>query len=746
MLADYPEPERSQVLDYLFKPGYGAALQLLKVEVGGDTNSTDGAEASIEHARGSVDCSAGYEWWLMEQARARNPQVKLAALSWGAPGWIGNGNFWSQDMVDYLLTWLDCAGKHHLTIDYLGGWNERGYDAAWYGKLRAALNAHGYASVKVVGADSFGWDLAGAMHSDAALDRAVDVVGVHYPCGYLSAADTCPSSPDAQALGKPLWASENGSQDIESGAVAMARAINRGYLDGKMTAFVNWPVVAALYPNLFFHTDGLVTADQPWSGAYRVGRSAWVTAQTTQFTAPGWQYLDPASGYLGGDRANGSYVTLAAPDRTAWSTVVETTGAGAPQTLTLHPTGSLPGGALHVWTTDLNAAEPRMARAADLTPVDGTYTATLQPDRVYTFTTTTGQAPGTAVRPDRAPLPLPYTDALAHPAGREARYLATMNGAFQEAPCAGGRAGTCLRQNAPVQPIRWTDEKDPRPYALLGDLSWSNYTVSADVLLEQAGSAEILGRAGSQGRNNGGLDAYRLSLADTGAWQLVRTDTAWNTTVLARGSVRAPGTGTWHRLALGFQGSTLTAAIDGTRVGTATDTALGGGLVGLGTDGYHAAQYANLFVAPGTPAAVRPGTYRLVNAASGKLLDAAGGGTADGTPVVQWSDDGGTNQQWKLAPAADGFWTITGAAAGKVLDVPGRTALPGTPLDLWTGDGGANQQWLLTPDADGTYVVESRATGHVLDVSGGSAQDGAQALQWYRNGGANQRWKLVPVS
>src|SRR5690606_13360187 len=43
LLYDYPEPERSQILDYLFKPNYGANLQILKVEIGGDINSTDGA-------------------------------------------------------------------------------------------------------------------------------------------------------------------------------------------------------------------------------------------------------------------------------------------------------------------------------------------------------------------------------------------------------------------------------------------------------------------------------------------------------------------------------------------------------------------------------------------------------------------------------------------------------------------------------------------------------------------------------
>src|SRR5687768_11260816 len=40
LLIDYPEPSRTEILDYLFKPRYGAALQILKVEVGGDTNST----------------------------------------------------------------------------------------------------------------------------------------------------------------------------------------------------------------------------------------------------------------------------------------------------------------------------------------------------------------------------------------------------------------------------------------------------------------------------------------------------------------------------------------------------------------------------------------------------------------------------------------------------------------------------------------------------------------------------------
>ncbi|PKV89453.1 RICIN domain-containing protein [Streptomyces sp. TLI_146] len=745
LLLDYPEPQRAQILDYLFKPGYGAALQILKVEVGGDTNSTDGAESSIEHTRGSVNCSNGYEWWLMEQAKARNPGIKLAALSWGAPGWVGNGNFWSQDMIDYLMSWLGCAKQHNLTIDYLGGWNERGFNAAWYKNLHATLAAKGYAT-KVVGADD-GWQIATAMRGDSALNAAVDIVGAHYPCGYMSAMTSCSTTPDALATGKQLWASENGSEDAATGAVPMARAINRGYLDARMTAFINWPVVAALYPNLSFNSMGLVTANQPWSGAYSVDRSAWATAQTTQFTAPGWQYLDTASGYLGGNRSNGSYVSYAAPGRAAWSTVFETMDATAAQTVTLKVAGGLPAGALHVWSTDFsgNGATAHLVPEPDLTATSGTYRLTLQPGHLYTVTTTTGQGAGTVTSPQRTPLALPYADSLAGTAtGQEARYVAAMNGAFETAPCAGGRTGRCLRQQAPTTPIRWTDESTPQPYALMGDVNWTDYTVRSDALLEQQGAVELLGRVGTQGRNNNGLNAYHLRVADTGAWSLLRTDTAWSSTTLASGTVIAPGLKTWHTLALTFQGATITAKLDAATLATVTDNSYGAGQIGLGTAGYYGAQFANLSITPG-PTAPLDGTYQLVNAHSGQLLDASGQGTADGTPIIQWPGNGGANQQWKLTSTGDGYYTVTGAASGKPLDVPGRSVVPGTQLNLWAATGGTNQQWRVTPGARDCHVLESRLDGQLMDVSGGSLVMGAQVIQWPANGGANQCWRLVKV-
>jgi len=181
LLTDYPAAEQTQILDYLFKPGYGADLQILKAEIGGDTNSTDGSESSHMHTATTVDCTAGYEWWLMQQAKARNPAIKLYGLAWGAPGWVGGGNFWSADTIDYLVKWLGCASSHGLTIDYLGGWNERGYDVAWYEQLRAALDAHGYRHVEIVAADS-DWKVAADVAADPDFADVVSAIGVHYPC------------------------------------------------------------------------------------------------------------------------------------------------------------------------------------------------------------------------------------------------------------------------------------------------------------------------------------------------------------------------------------------------------------------------------------------------------------------------------------------------------------------------------------------------------------------------------------
>ncbi|MDH6553952.1 O-glycosyl hydrolase [Streptomyces sp. SAI-117] len=731
LLIDYPEPQRGQVLDYLFRPGYGASLQILKAEIGGDTNSTSGAEPSHQHTRSDLNCDRGYEWWLMEQAKARNPALKLYGLAWGAPGWIGNGNFWSTDMVNYLVSWLGCAKRHGLSIDYLGGWNERGYNVSWYQQLRTALDSNGYGSVKLVAADS-DWAVANDINSNQAFASAVSAIGTHYPCGYRSAQTNCSVPAAALSSGKPLWASENGSDDYNGGAQAMARGINRGYIDGRMTAYLNWPVVAALTPNLPYPTMGLTLAAQPWSGSYSVGKNTWVMAHTSQFTAPGWHYLDSSSGYLGGNRNNGSYVSLKSTNNSDWSTVIETIDAGSAQTLNLNVTGGLSTGTVHVWSTDLRSANPadHFVHATDITPSGGAYSLTVQPGHLYTLTTTTGQGKGTATGPAKAPLKLPYSDSFdGYATGTEAKYLMDWQGAFEAAGCGGGRAGTCVRQMSPQKPITWDALTDP--HALLGDVGWGNYTVASDVLLEQPGYVELIGRAGGHDYDRtGGQNAYRLRVSDTGAWSILNSNTNGTLSTLTRGTTAALGTNRWHTLGLTFSGTTITAVIDGATVGSVNDGTWASGQIGYGTSQGETAQFDNLSVTPGSGG--NGGTTgAIVGTGSGRCVDVPNQSQTAGTQVALWDCNGGSNQQW--TNTSSGELRVYGSSC---LDAAGQGTSPGTKVDIWNCTGGTNQKWTI--HADGTITGDQ--SGLCLDATGAGTANGTPLQLWTCTGGSNQKW------
>ena len=67
-------------------PRYTSSSPADQVEIGGDTQSTEGTEQSHEHFRGDLNCTRGYEWWVVNEAKKRNPAIKTFGLSWGVPG------------------------------------------------------------------------------------------------------------------------------------------------------------------------------------------------------------------------------------------------------------------------------------------------------------------------------------------------------------------------------------------------------------------------------------------------------------------------------------------------------------------------------------------------------------------------------------------------------------------------------------------------------------------------------------
>jgi hypothetical protein len=650
-LMDYPARQRGQILDYLFKPGYGAALQILKLEIGGDANSSDGSEPSLEHTLGRVNCHAGYEFSIARAALRRNSRIKLYGLQWTAPRLVRQGDaahFTSRD-ISYLLSWLGCARQRGLTISYLGGWNETddGTHAAWFRQLRRVLNSRGFRGTQIVAADSSrkaGWHYRG--------DPSVAILGTHdvcgFPTGVAGPATRCVSPFSAgHPTSQPMWASELGGMDsgtdtgcLEPCAPAMDRAVIRGYVDARLTGFLEWPVLDAMPPGLPFENRGLVTADQPWAGSYRVNAMTWAIAQLTQFAQPPdgrirWRYLNGGSGFLQRDRADGSYVSLVRDTGgrgTAWSTLIEATTATAAQLATFRVSGGagLAGQAVHVWASDLSGSSGParwFVRQPSIRPSkSGTFSLMIRPGWVYSLTTTSGQGKGTARGRAPAPLRLPFTESLASsgaagPADDEPPYLAAQDGAFELARCRVPDRGrrTCTEQQAAAVPVLWHSKflSSPRyPYAVIGDAGWADYRVSADVLLPGRGaSAGVIGRFSCRGGTPdvGQFDGYVLDISGTGRWQLVRNANGsaggsagcpagpGDRRTLASGRLARPWRpGTWHRVTLTMSGATITAAADGRTLARVTDASWTSGLAGLEagafTSTWPQVQYSHLSV------------------------------------------------------------------------------------------------------------------------------------------------------
>ena len=90
---------------------------------------------------------------------------------------------------------------------------------------------------------------------------------------------------------------------------------------------------------------------------------------------------------------------------------------------------------------------------------------------------------------------------------------------------------------------------------------------------------------------------------------------------------------------------------------------------------------------------VSNGAVRII-AHHGQVLAIYGGLVDDVRPTNQFPWHGGDNQRWTIEPASNSYLFIVARHSGKVLDVELRRWTTATVIQ-YTVDGGANQQWLL---------------------------------------------------
>lgn len=579
LLLDYPVEIRDQIFDFLFKPKFGASLQQLKVEIGGDVNSTDGTEPSHAHTRNEFlnpepeNFQRGYEWLLLKEAKKRNPEIFTDCLSWGCPGWIGDGIFYSQDNADYIVSFLKGAKMYHgIDFDFTGIWNERPYDIEWIKLLRRTLDKNGLDKVKIIAADVFNWSIATDMQNDKELNDAVYAMGIHYNERWEK--DPYSSSEIAKSLNKSIRNSEGGPWKGDwDGFEYLVKLYNRNYIVGKSTNVITWSLITSYYDNLSIPNSGLMMAKTPWSGHYEVQPGIWAAAHTTQFVEPGWKYIDSGCGFL----KKGSYVTLKSPDEKDFSLIIETVDTTGMQTVSFQLDRKFACKTLHVWKSTRGKCE--FEKQPDLNITNNKFTIQLDGKSAYSMTTTTGQTKGNYQVPEDQSFSFPYqADFDKETIGQLPKYFMDQAGVFEVHQRQDG-TGNCLKQVINQQGIEWEVGQNVFVSTLLGDVSWTDYEVHADVnIQENTGYAKLLGRITEVRRGGDYPDGYWFKINTSGNWVLFAGDQKM-------GSGTTPFSPfTWHQLSMKFKGNAITVTVNDIEVVKVTDGKYKSGLAGLGSD------------------------------------------------------------------------------------------------------------------------------------------------------------------
>ncbi|CAG5123059.1 unnamed protein product [Candidula unifasciata] len=606
LLIAYPDQQRNEILDYLFKPKFGASLQILKVEIGGDAQASDATEASHMHVEWEENYQRGYEWWLMKEAKKRNPNIQLYGLPWAFPGWLGHGTqnpyYDRQKLANYIYKWIWGAKVYHnLTIDYIGIWNEQNCDLQYIMVLRDILDRNGFMNTKIVATDSW-WSAISDIELYAEVTAAVDALGVHYP-GVLS--------PDSAInSGKQLWSSEDYSSfNDEVGGGCWARILNQNYVKGLMTSTIAWNLIDSFYQALPWDRDSLMTAREPveWQ----------LYSHTTQLSEIGWRYLPHDHG-VGMLNQGGSYVTLVSPDLSHLTIVIEAMSHNhslcirpklpwytvTTQNVTFVLTGSFSKiSQLFIWQSTLtfNGTTPTYFKSLGTVPViNGQVTIIIQPDQIISLTTLNDATHGEYLQPPpSAPFPLPFIENFEdYPVSSEPYTMAPQQGSYDVVDV-GGEHGKVMRQMVLQTPIAWCSGTLNYNGTLnvVGSFNWTDITISTDILLGGVNASD--GAFIGVRINNGGCTTYAamglffFTYPNDGRFSLTSDVLGKNVIVSGRESgVIVPG---WNTLTLSVKGTVATGICNGVELFSVLVPSFpANGFAGVGTDIYGYADFDNI--------------------------------------------------------------------------------------------------------------------------------------------------------
>lgn len=607
LLLDYKaeQPEIYQkLLEYMFGED-GMGISLIKVEMGADVDSSSGTEPAVMRSEDeSADVTRGAGYQLAADALKINPDLKVDLLYWGLPAWVAN----AEDSYEALYKWYkstidamyDTYGVKvtHVTVNQ----NERSIDYEWVKYFSKRLKAetderYDYDSIKIVCGEAVGtWGIAGKMLEDEELMNAVDVVTSHY---------TSWTNDNVKALqndyGKEVWFSEgsspmsyseatynydgtgSGMSDI-NGMLDIATRITQAMAEG-MTMYEFQPVISAYYSGVTYFPKQLITANEPWSGAYSLDAGFYMCLHFSQFIGADWQYIDGArfgDGTAGGDGhaivdSNYNYITLVDENKENCSIVLVNNSA---ETIEYDiELANLPCAEnnFYVWETrgpdSDDYYENFFKKLGYITAENGTLKVVVKPYSLMTVSTVEAQV-NTYEEKDSEVLSLPYSDDFEYDAdylssrGNAPAYTTDQGGAFEVADKDGNNVLMQIITND-IKPQDWGSTS--LPITNLGDDRWANYSVSADVGFQQ-GVAEdenvFVGVGARYNLADNNQSGYWLKLWRDGKCEIIK-----NNTSVAETQIKGFDSAQIHNIKITVYNNTIEGTVDGENAVTYEDTA-----------------------------------------------------------------------------------------------------------------------------------------------------------------------------
>jgi hypothetical protein len=169
----------------------------------------------------------------------------------------------------------------------------------------------------------------------------------------------------------------------------------------------------------------------------------------------------------------------------------------------------------------------------------------------------------------------------------------------------------------------------------------------------------------------------------------------------------------------------------------------GGGDFGPNSGGFDELGFGTLtYTGEADSSIVSGGVYQLISARSGKALDNSNVTTERAT-VVQWTDNDGPQQQWRITDVGGGHHKLVCLRSGKALDNGGSGA-DRSKVVQFTDSGTTRQRWRITDAGGGHHRLVCEHSGKALD-STNAATEGGPVIQFTVNDQPTQRWRLVKV-